>query len=90
MLYSGAWSNPFQAYPLACLQQDLLELGTEEASQGRSLTFIQRRLFNACQAQSLSLVNQNLSFISSLSPWGGVIDSNILCTYMPIVLQDRP
>ncbi len=60
MLYSGTYSNPFRAYPLACLQPEFLELGTEEASQGRSLASIQRRLLSACQAQSLSLVNQGL------------------------------
>ena len=60
MLYIGTYSNPFRAYPIACLQPELLELGTEEASQGRSLAYIQRRLLNAYQAQSLSLVNQGL------------------------------
>jgi hypothetical protein len=60
MLYTGTRSNPFRAYPIACLQPELLELGTEEASQGRSLAYIQRRLFNAYQAQNLSLVNLGL------------------------------
>lgn len=61
MLYTGTYSNSFRAYPVACLQLELLELGTEEAFQGRSLTHIQRRLFNARQAPSLSLVNLGLS-----------------------------
>ena len=61
MLYSGTYSNPFRAYPVACLQQEFLELGTEEASQGRSLTSIQRSPFLGISAKAgLSLVNPNL------------------------------
>ena len=60
MLYTGTYSNSFRAYPVACLQPELLELGTEEAFQGRSLAYIQRRLIKACQAPSLSLVNRGL------------------------------
>ena len=69
MLYTGTGSNPFRAYPIACLQRELLELGTEEASQGRSLAYIQRRFFNAYQAQNLSLVNRGLLVSFQASPF---------------------
>jgi|GEM_PF-6206782 len=69
MLYIGTYSNPFRAYPLACLQPEFLELGTEEASQGRSLTSIQRSTLNVCQTTVLSLVNQGLLVSFQASPF---------------------
>ena len=71
MLYTGTYSNPFRTYPIACLQPEFLELGTEEASQGRSLASIQRSIINGCQPQMLSLVNQGVSLdkVYGLVPW---------------------
>ena len=75
MLYSGTCSNPFRAYPLACLQLELLELGTEEAPQGRSLTSIQRSTFYVCQTPTLESGHPKLvSFLSSLSLKEEVVD----------------
>jgi len=42
MLYSGTYSNPFRAYPVACLQLEFREGRTEEAFCRRSLASIQR------------------------------------------------